>query len=225
MAHRILAVGGMAAEARIARTAGWDAVVTGGRQELLRQRLAAIGERPRAVVSFGLAGGLDPALPPGTIVVGEAVVAPDGRRWPCDAAALAAIRARLRPLQPAVGLVAGVDAPLLSVANKAALRMAWSTAAVDMESHLAAAHAAAAGIPFAIVRAVCDPAGRALPALTAAALTADGTTDIAALLRGLAREPAALPALLRLAGDARRAFAALRRVALLLGPSLGLDLG
>ena len=47
-------------------------------------------------------------------------------------------------------------------ACKAALRSETGAAAVDMESHIAAAYAAEAGLPFAALRVISDPATRAL---------------------------------------------------------------
>ena len=56
--------------------------------------------------------------------------------------------------------------------------------AVDMESHIAAAYAAEAGLPFAALRVVSDPAGRALPALAMAAIKPNGDIDLRKVLRG-----------------------------------------
>jgi hopanoid-associated phosphorylase len=211
----VLAIGGLAAEARIAAAAGWTPVVAGGQADVLRRRLDGLRGEWRAVLSFGLAGGLDPALTPGTVVVARAVVTADGR-LPCDAGLAAAIRARLPPSIPCAAApadLAGVAAPLLRPADKQALFAASGASAADMESHLAAAYAVARGIPFAAVRVVCDPAGRALPALTVTALKDDGTTDFRAVLSGLARDPGALPALIRLARDSRMALATLAAIA------------
>ncbi|HVV92650.1 MAG TPA: phosphorylase [Hyphomicrobiales bacterium] len=209
---RVLAVGGLAAEARIARAAGWSAVIAGGRSALLRTRLEATKGRWDAVVSFGIAAGLDPALAAGAVVVADAMLDADGRTVPCDPTLAQAIRAGLGAAALR-GTVAGIDAPLLGPADKAALHARTGARAADMESHIAAAFAAAAGVPFMAVRVVCDPAGRALPALAATALRPDGTSDLGGVLLGLLREPAALPALLRLARDSRTALATLARIA------------
>jgi hypothetical protein len=184
----ILAVAGLAAEARIARSVGWTAVVAGGRAGLLWERLAALPGDWAAVVSFGIAGGLDPALRPGTVIIADRIVAAD-RDFRCDAALADAI---------ASGLAAAPRTGAL---------------AADMESPVAAAYAAERGLRFAAVRVVCDPAGRALPALAGAALRPDGTGDLAAVLAGLVRDPAALPGLVRLARDSRIALATLRKIA------------
>jgi hypothetical protein len=74
-----------------------------------------------------------------------------------------------------------------------------------MESHIAAEQAGAHGLPFAVCRAIVDPAWRTLPPAATAGLREDGTTALAPILRELARAPGQLPAMIRLAFDARAA--------------------
>lgn len=219
----ILVATGLAREARLA--AGHDIVTicAGGSPTRLRK---ALGEHPpacRAVVSFGIAGGLDPALVPGDIVVATGVAAADGR-WPAHQAFIRAWARNLSKSQCRVVLaeIAAAEALLMSPAQKAALHAATGAVTVDMESHIAAAFAAARGLPFAAIRAVCDPAHRALPSLVGEALHHDGRVNLANLLRQAMRQPAQLTALPRLARDASAAFASLRRCRALLGPGLGL---
>ncbi len=91
----------------------------------------------------------------------------------------------------------------------------------DTESHVAARIAAAHRIPFAACRAVIDPAHSVLPPAAVFGLRHDGTPDVIAVLRSLARQPNQLPALARTALDARIAATALRRGRRLLGAGLG----
>jgi adenosylhomocysteine nucleosidase len=67
-----------------------------------------------------------------------------------------------------------------------------------------------------------DAAHRDLPRSAFAAVRADGTIDLVALLRSVARNPSDLPLLLRTARDAMVGFAALLRCRPMLGPGLGL---
>jgi adenosylhomocysteine nucleosidase len=101
--------------------------------------------------------------------------------------------------------------------RKAALNRQSGAIAVDLESHLVAEAAAAAGLPFAALRAVADPAERALPPAALIGLDATGHPALGRILLSLARQPAQLPALLRLARDTRRALATLRRAGTALG--------
>jgi adenosylhomocysteine nucleosidase len=217
----ILVVTGLAREARIAGGPGVIVIATGGEAARLR---AALAEAPscRAVVSFGIAGGLDPALRPGAVVMARGVTG--GGAWPSHPDILRLWIERLERSGERLtdAILAGVDAPLVAPAEKAALRAATGAAAVDMESHLAAAFAATRRLPFAALRVVCDPAERGLPPFAAEALRPDGRLDYAAILRSLAARPAQLAALPRLARDASAAFAALGRVRAALGPGFGL---
>jgi hypothetical protein len=120
----------------------------------------------------------------------------------------------------------GADAPVASVAAKSALYAATRAAAVDMESAAVARAAARHGLPFAILRAIADPAQRPLPPAALVAMRADGGVDLAAVLGALARSPGQLPALVRLGLDSRRAFSSLVRARALLGADFAsIDLG
>ncbi|WP_042879886.1 phosphorylase [Cupriavidus necator] len=215
----VLVVTGMEFEARIA--AGPHCrVVHGLRGIALEQGVSALASRDCAgIVSFGVAGGLDPALAPGDIVIAERVCA-DGERYDADVSwtrAMHAVMAHAR-----VGTIAGADQPVLTVAGKQLLRQACGALCVDMESHIAARMAAACQLPFAACRVVIDPAGRAVPAAAAAGMGEGGKTDVGAVLGGLLRAPWELPGLFRLAGDAAAARGALRAARLALGDEFGL---
>ena len=223
-AEPVLAVGGLASEARIAAGPGVRAVAGGADA----RRLAAVLEREltrgaRALISFGIAGGLAEGLSSGTWLVARAVVTPSDR-WPCDARWTAALGERL-PGAVAADL-AGADGPVMDVVAKRALHRATGASAVDTESHIAAAIARSHGVPFAAFRVVADSAGRSLPPAAAVALGSDGRIKGASVLGSIARAPWQLPLLLRTALDTRKAFAALLRGRRLLGPGLAYpDLG
>jgi adenosylhomocysteine nucleosidase len=69
-------------------------------------------------------------------------------------------------------------------------------------------------LPFAVLRAVCDPAQRGLPPAALATLDAGGGIRFARVLGSVAARPWQIPALLRLALDAALARRALMRAAL-----------
>ena len=220
----VVAVTGLAVEARIASGAAVRAIAGGGSANALvdaLERELALGAV--AVMSFGIAGGLAEDLASGTWLVGRAVVSAEAR-WPCDAAWARTLAERL-PGARTVDL-AGVDAPVTEPAAKRALRRATGAASVDTESHLAAAIAAAHGLPFAAFRVVADSVRRSLPPVASVALAPDGKISGRAVLGSLGRAPAQLPSLLRTAIDARTAFRALSRGRRLLGRGLAYpDLG
>lgn len=219
----VLAVTGLARERRIAMGHGVEAVGAGGDPARLRVLLdARVPPACRAVVSFGIAGGLDPSLKPGDVVVGTGIVSADGRRR-ADLDAAAAMVGLLAGLPSRVisADLAGVDAAILAVADKASLRETTGAAAVDMESHVAAAFAGRHGLPFAAIRVICDPAERALPAFAANALTPDGEPDIKGVLSALVFGRARIGDLMRLGRDSNAAFAVLSRCRQCLGEGLG----
>jgi adenosylhomocysteine nucleosidase len=117
--------------------------------------------------------------------------------------------------------IVGVEAPVVEVEEKSTLFKQSGAVAVDMESAVVARAALRHGTPFAVLRVVADPAHRPLPATALVATGADGEVDIPATLGALLRNPRDLSVLLRLAFDARAAFAALSRVRALLGPDFG----
>lgn len=207
----VVAATGLRAEARIAERQGVRAIACGGHHGVLAESLrVAIAGSATAVLSFGIAGGLDDTLRPGDIVVAGTVVAPDGTVHDADPRWLESIASAL-PVRGRVGIVAGVDAATASVAAKAALRARTGALAVDMESHVAARIAAEHGLPFAAVRAVADPASRVLPAAALVGLRPDGSPDTPAVLRALAARPGEMIALIRVALDTRNALNALQR--------------
>jgi adenosylhomocysteine nucleosidase len=216
----IAAVTGLVAEARIARRIGWRAVAAGGDAEWTRRAMAQlVADGARALVSFGICGGLDPALTPGALILPQVVISEDGRRWRVDTAlrsVLAAVLGRARVVAlggDVFGAARAADTP----ERKAALNRESGAIAVDLESHLVADAAAAAGLPFAVLRAVADPAERVLPPAALIGLTAAGRPALGRILLSLVRRPAQLPALLQLARDTRRSLAALRRAGEALG--------
>lgn len=224
--RNVLVVAGLAREARIAAGPGVEAVQAAGSPERLRRLLyARSAPACRAVLSFGIAGGLDPALRPGDVVVATGIVA-DGGRHAADKDLADRLRDRLlgAGLRVTQADLAGVDAAILAVADKTALRAATQAAAVDMESHVAAAYAARHRLPFAAIRVVCDPAERALPAFAAQALKPDGEADILAVLRALLTGRARPRELVGLARDSSAAFKALAACRTRLGDGLGVAL-
>ncbi len=114
-----------------------------------------------AVLVAGIAGGLDPSLRPGDVVVADRVVAPDGSERACPSARLLAGRLRADGIGVRVGAIATSDR-VVSGARRAALARSGAVA-VDMES----AYLLDADRPGAVVRVVADPAdGRLLAPAT-----------------------------------------------------------
>jgi adenosylhomocysteine nucleosidase len=198
---------GMVSEARIARRSGLPIAIGGG--TLQGARVAAerlLREGARSLISFGLAGGLDPALVPGDLVTAEAVLV-DGRLWPCDAALVRRLGARRVPL-----LLAG-DGIVATAHEKARLYAETGASVVDLESGAVAELATAAGVPFAILRAICDGAQRDLPSAAVEGLDAEGRIAPLKMIAALLRDPMQTFGLIALGRDAARARSALLKAA------------
>ena len=147
----------------------------------------------------------------------------DGGGIACDPAWRAALAACLKSndLEAEDAPLQGSDRALTSPQDKAELHRAHGAFAVDMESHAVAAAAKAAGLPFLVLRAVADPAERALPTWATAATGSDGRVKLGTAITALCRRPWEIPAAMRLGAETRSALNALGR-AVRLCPRLGL---
>jgi adenosylhomocysteine nucleosidase len=215
----VVVVTGLLAEARVVHLP-LDRTIAGGGDPLrLENELArALSDGADAVLSFGLAAGLEPGRGPGTLVVPAEVVSGIDR-YGTDAV----WSERIRKI---VGVadcrsIAGVDAPLIRAVDKAQLHKSTGALAADMESHLAARLARRAGRPFAALRVISDPAERSLPPAAAIGMKPDGSVNALAVLLSLLRHPGQLPELVRVATEARAAMWVLSRCRRALGPDLG----
>jgi len=208
----ILIVTGLVQEARIAAGPGMAVICSSSDPNQLRALLTTLDPTSiRGVISFGVAGGLDPSLKTGDVVVATEVMAGD-TRWLAglsltedQIASIALGRRRV-----VRGLLAGVEEVVAASSCKAALHSETGAAAVDMESHIAAAYAAEAGIPFAALRVISDPAHRALPVVARKAIKPNGDLDLLRIMGSVVRNPRTLRALVSTGIDFNRALRSLR---------------
>ncbi len=194
----------------------WDqcGIVTGLRAEAaIAQRLSSrtatgapvrdaaemlVQQGARGLMSFGLAGGLDPACPPGFLLIPRRVVSVSGI-WPTDASLTAACGGAT-----VEAIFAGQKIAATARA-KAELHRLTSASAIDLESAEVAAVAATHDLPFMVVRAVCDPAERDLPPAALAALDAAGAIGLWRIAASVMRQPWQIRPLLALSRDAAAA--------------------
>ncbi|MXV44209.1 hypothetical protein GS501_03970 [Saccharibacter sp. 17.LH.SD] len=143
------------------------------------------------LLSFGYAGGLAPSLHPGMVIVANRVCQ-DGHFFPTDEAlskkfgALGAIRGDILHSPSIVG----------KAWEKRHLYQETGCIAVDMESGVVAQ----SGLPFAVLRVVCDDAGRDLPPAASECLK-DGRVQAGALLRSLLKHPGQISSLVGMGRD------------------------
>jgi adenosylhomocysteine nucleosidase len=144
--RRLVAVGGV----------GWR------RAEVAARRLLDRGAT--ALVSWGVAGGLDPGLQPGSVVLVDAVHSGEDAELGSDNGWLSALRSSLGDRVPvSVGALRHTDRVVRSVADKGTIRGERGASVVDMETLGVAGVAVEAAVPWIAVRAVADTAAMCLP--------------------------------------------------------------
>jgi adenosylhomocysteine nucleosidase len=208
----VLIVTGLVQEARIASGPGMTVICSSSDPQQLRALLTVFDPATiRGVISFGVAGGLDPSLKSGDVVVATEVLAGDAR-WLAGLSLnddlIASVGLGRRRIVR--GRLAGAEQVVAARHLKEALHLETGAAAVDMESHIAAEYAAKAGLPFAALRVVSDPAHRALPPVAMAAIKPDGGIDLRKVMRSVARNPRTLGDLVTSGIDFNRALRSLR---------------
>lgn len=213
MQSEVRALGGWARDPQII------VAVTGARPERAEAHARRlVTEGCRALLSWGVAGGLDPALEPGDPVAAAEVMTEDGERWALSPELKIAVAAAFPSPGQGAGkeggaVFLGVNRMVLTIDEKAALRARTGAVALDMESHRVARVAAEAGVPLVTLRAIGDPAGRALPRLVEVALDEDGRPRLGTVVAALLRRPGDIRALLRVKRDTDMALTTLARVA------------
>lgn len=175
---------------------------------------SALASGAGALVSFGLAGSLDPALPPGSVVLPQAVLA-DGVAIPADPAWRARLAHDLgRRFTIGSGSLLASLGVLETPADKARAAAATGAIAADLESGAVADAAFRAGVPFVAIRVIADGIDDRLPPGIADWVDDNGASRPAPVLRA-ALTPWAWPLLWTLGrrwGSARRTLDELAQV-------------
>ena len=105
----------------------------------------------------------------------------------------------------------GAEQVAAHTTDKRALFARTGAVAIDLESGAVARVATEHRLPFAVLRAVCDPAWRHLPPAALLALDNQGAIGLGRVVRSVLATPRQIPALLALGRDAAAARRALRR--------------
>jgi len=180
-----------------------------------------LADGAEGLVSWGVAGGLDPGLVPGTLMLPGSVVDEHGSRYECDpvwrqqleqclAGKLALCAGDLLQAEQVIGTRSG----------KVSAFQITGARGVDMESATLADVASRAGKPFVAIRAIVDPASQTLPPSAYRAVRANGSSNRLGLLASLARRPQDLSALIKLAFCFRAAHRTLAAVIATAGTGL-----
>ena len=166
-----------------------------------------------SLMSWGLAGALDPSLRAGSVVLPNEIISRDGLCCPVSPEWRARFAAAISAQRPvAGGKLLTSSRALDAVAEKAAAFRETGAVAVDMESLAVAQVAGTRNLPFIAVRVIVDTAADMLPRAVVAA-SRNGRVRIWPLIGGLAAAPREIAPLLRLAQRYRAAIRALAAVA------------
>lgn len=145
---------------------GWIAVSGIGPHNAMRaaERLLACGVARLA--NWGVAGALDATLAAGDVLIADRIrYTRDDPGFVTDADASERLAATLSTaLRVRRGTLWSTARPVATASEKQALAEHSGAIAVDMEAAPVAAVALRAKLPFVAVKAICDPAGRELPA-------------------------------------------------------------
>lgn len=201
MAHNRLGVlVGMQWEAKLAEALNPAATEASGATSV--GAMAALHRLKKAqvdtIISFGFAAGLDPVMKAGTILLPHSVFV-DHRDYKIDPV----LRLRLgsEKSNVKVGSLLHSNKIITSAQEKKALFDKTGCVAVDMESGLVAQFCQKYHISFAVLRVICDPATRDLPALATMALAKDGSLNLSKIMGSLLKHPHQIHTLLGIGWD------------------------
>jgi adenosylhomocysteine nucleosidase len=210
---------------RLGRTLAYVSGI--GEAHARQAALYLLSQGAQALVSWGTAGALAPALRPGALVIPNCVVSLQKQLNPLtkihsvDPVWHERLVEQLQgPLTICTGPMFHSQAVVATPEEKAELFKQTGAIAVDMESAAIAETAAAAGIPFMIIRGIVDLHSLSIPRCTLKALDAYGGLRPLQLWSGVLCHPTELRSLIRLAAHFHTALSSLRRAARIGGPRL-----
>ena len=198
--------------------ADWPRIICGGIGPSAATTAAnsLLASGAQLLISWGVAGGLDPRLLAGSLVLYSSVIdLATETEYACDSRWITQTLRRLSQLDVVRRTALSVRLPALSAAEKAALNSRYHCAVADMESSAIAAVALANGVRFAALRAVADAGTISLPS-TALYSLREPRRPRWRIVAALGRRPWELPALIQLGLQYGAALRQLRRAAAVL---------
>lgn len=166
-----------------------------GYENALTSARKLIAKGVKSLASIGFAGGLDPELAPGQVVLATNLLSlhnkfPEGP-WSAEPGIIALAHRILTAENISVkqGRTLTTREEILTPLHKRILFKETKALTVDMESAAVAQAASEARIPFFCMRVVCDPAQTKVPEELSGCLDVSGKIQITSLLNHLVRRP------------------------------------
>jgi len=171
----------------------------------------------KRLLSFGIAGALEPGLPLGTLVIGTQVASADGA-WSCDNDWINELSRKLPEAH--CGGVYGSETLVPTARDKETLYRKSRCLIVDMESQAVGQVAKESGVPFTVLRAVCDHSEMNVPPAVMAAIAEDGGINVPKALWSILKRPSQIPDLIHVGQGTGKALKVLKlSLAGLAGPA------
>lgn len=174
-----------------------------------------VSEGAELLISFGIAGGLDPAYKTGDIIVASSVKLAQGSELVFDERQRDRLISLLLNAGFSVwaGMILGVDQVIADPQEKSILHHRTSAAAVDMESAGVAQAAFRHNVDFLALRVIADTADEVIPSSALGAISDTGEAKPWPVIKGLMRHPTEIPKIRKLAKSSRIAHATLAKAA------------
>lgn len=147
--------------------------------------------KPSLLINIGYAGGLDPHMQPGDIVLASEIIdEPTEKSWNVSQELIARVVdvSKSADLRYNVGKLVTVDRPVTDPHQKAFMGTRFEAIACDMESAPFAELASSAKVPFLVARSILDSMDTALPDIPQDAVI-NGNVQVGALLGHLKSNP------------------------------------
>src|SRR3990167_1496895 len=174
--------------------------VMGAEQARIGARYLA-GQKESALVSWGIAGGLDPKIAPGQLIIPDKILSDNAAQvfvpdFILDQHIYTQLSLKLNPVRCSLLQVTDI---VTSTASKQELFNQYQAAAIDMESASIADIAREFAIPFIVIRAIADHATLSMPHWFNACLDRQKKIIPWKFIRFLCTYPSTLLSLLHLA--------------------------
>jgi len=166
------------------------------------------------LISFGLAGALDPKLAAGDLIIPKSVADAEANIFKSDYdLQRKMVNHFSKHFNVSEGKLFGSEAIIWSIREKKRIFQIHKATTVDMESLGVARAATENNCPFLIVRAISDTANQDLPIKSLASVGLNGSINPGNILKDLTKNLNETPSLLRLAYNSHKAFLRLNNVA------------